>query len=141
MSITAFKNKASYRRNSLLKEILRVQADSIFSEAATGCVLQKGVLKYYTRMFSCEIFNMLEFFFLFQKISLKLTWNFRKKIVVSVEDNTQLLENFPHVGDMLLCLYKCLYNLNTLEKDISINRITKLKTQTVITKYCKWVRQ
>ena len=40
----------------------------------------------------------------------------KKKIVVYVESNTQLLENFPHVGDMLLCLYKYLHNLNKLGK-------------------------
>ena len=39
-----------------------------------------------------------------------------EKIVFYVEDNKQLLENFPHVGGMLLCLYKYLYNLNKLGK-------------------------
>ena len=55
-------------------------------------------------------------------------------MVVNVEDNTQLLENFSHVGDMLLCLYKHLYNLNKLGKRYKHKQNCGMKTQTVITK-------
>ena len=50
----------------------------------------------------------------------RFLWKYRleisEKMLVDREGNMQLLENFPPVGDMLLCLYKYLYNLNKLGK-------------------------
>ena len=66
---------------------------------------------------------------------------FQKKMVVNVEDNTQLLENFPHVDDMLLCLYKYSYNLNKFGNRHKHKQNCGIKTQTVITKLFQSVRK